>query len=66
MCAKTGTAENKLVVDGKVVKLKNHSLFACFAPRENPKIAVVVVVENGGYGKDAAAANRLICWWRNT
>ncbi len=55
MCAKTGTAENKLVVDGKVIKLRTHSLFACFAPRENPRIAVVVVVENGGYGKDAAA-----------
>jgi len=50
MCAKTGTAENKLVLDGKVVKLNNHSLFVCFAPRENPKIAVAVIVENGGYG----------------
>ncbi len=55
MCAKTGTAENKKVVDGKVIKLRTHSLFACFAPRQNPKIALVVVVENGGYGKDAAA-----------
>jgi penicillin-binding protein 2 len=55
MCAKTGTAENKTVIDGRVVKLKNHSLFACFAPRENPRIAVAVIVENGGYGKDAAA-----------
>src|SRR3984957_532447 len=55
MCAKTGTAENKLVVDGKVIKLRTHSLFACFAPRQNPRIALVVVVENGGYGKDAAA-----------
>jgi penicillin-binding protein 2 len=55
MCAKTGTAENKTVVDGKVIKLRTHSLFACFAPRQDPKIAVVVIVENGGYGKDAAA-----------
>jgi penicillin-binding protein 2 len=55
MCAKTGTAENKKVVDGKVIKLRTHSLFACFAPRQNPRIALVVVVENGGYGKDAAA-----------
>jgi hypothetical protein len=54
MCAKTGTAENKLVVDGKLYKLKNHSVFACFAPRENPKIAIAVIVENGGYGADAA------------
>jgi penicillin-binding protein 2 len=50
MCAKTGTAENKTVIDGKVVKLNNHSLFVCFAPRENPKIAVAVIIENGGYG----------------
>jgi penicillin-binding protein 2 len=55
MCAKTGTAENKRVIDGRVVKLRSHSLFACFAPRENPRIAVAVIVENGGYGKDAAA-----------
>jgi penicillin-binding protein 2 len=50
MCAKTGTAENKQVIDGKVIKLNNHSLFVCFAPRENPKIAVAVIIENGGYG----------------
>lgn len=55
MCAKTGTAENKTVVDGRVVRLRTHSIFACFAPRENPRIAVAVIVENGGYGKDAAA-----------
>jgi penicillin-binding protein 2 len=55
MCAKTGTAENKTVVDGKVIKLRTHSIFACFAPRENPRIAVAVIVENGGYGRDAAA-----------
>jgi len=50
ICAKTGTAENKKVIDGKVVQLKDHSLFVCFAPRENPKIAVAVIVENGGFG----------------
>jgi penicillin-binding protein 2 len=55
MCAKTGTAENKLVIDGRVVKLHNHSLFVCFAPRENPRIAVAVIVENGGYGGAQAA-----------
>ena len=54
MCAKTGTAENNQVINGKLYKLKNHSVFACFAPRENPKIAVAVIVENGGYGADAA------------
>lgn len=50
ICAKTGTAENKKYLDGKVVQLKDHSLFVCFAPRENPKIAVAVIVENGGFG----------------
>jgi penicillin-binding protein 2 len=50
VCAKTGTAENKKVIDGKVVQLKDHSLFVCFAPRENPKIAVAVIIENGGFG----------------
>jgi penicillin-binding protein 2 len=55
MCGKTGTAENKQVIDGRVLKLHNHSWFVCFAPRENPKIAVAVIVENGGYGSAQAA-----------
>jgi len=55
MCGKTGTAENKLVVDGRIIKLHNHSWFVCFAPRENPKIAVAVIIENGGYGSAQAA-----------
>ena len=45
-CAKTGTAQNP--------HGKNHSLFVAFAPKDNPKIAVAVVVENGGYGAVAA------------
>ncbi|HEY4336235.1 MAG TPA: penicillin-binding protein 2 [Puia sp.] len=57
MCAKTGTAENKRLIAGRVVKLNNHSVFVCFAPRENPKIAVAVIVENGGYG--AAQAGQI-------
>jgi penicillin-binding protein 2 len=50
ICAKTGTAQNKIVLDGRVLELKEHSLFACFAPREDPKIAIAVIVENGGFG----------------
>jgi len=50
ICAKTGTAENKLVLDGKVVQLKDHSVFGCFAPMEDPQIAIAVIVENGGFG----------------
>ena len=41
-CAKTGTAQNP--------HGKNHSIFVCFAPKDNPKVAVAVVVENAGYG----------------
>jgi len=50
VCAKTGTAENKKILDGKVIQLKDHSLFVAFAPREDPKIVVAVIVENGGFG----------------
>ena len=42
MCGKTGTAENPHGED--------HAVFFAFAPRENPKIAIAVVVENAGYG----------------
>lgn len=47
MCGKTGTVQNN--------KGKNHSVFIGFAPRENPKIAIAVIVENGGYGGAYAA-----------
>lgn len=50
MCGKTGTAETKRLLDGKVVKLRSHSWFVCFAPRDHPRIAVAVIVENAGYG----------------
>jgi len=55
ICAKTGTAQNKLIVDGRAIVLPNNSMFVCFAPRENPKIAIAVVVENAGYGATWAA-----------
>lgn len=47
LCGKTGTAQNP--------HGDNHSIFAGFAPKDNPKIAIAVVVENGGYGADYAA-----------
>lgn len=50
ICAKTGTAENYGIIRGRREKLKDHSLFVCFAPKENPQIAVAVIIENGGYG----------------
>lgn len=56
VCGKTGTVENKRVVNGKVIKMPNHSLFVAFAPRHDPKIAVAVVIENsGGFGATWAA-----------
>jgi len=42
MCGKTGTAENPHGED--------HAVFFAFAPRENPKIAIAVIVENAGFG----------------
>ncbi|MGN0069057.1 MAG: penicillin-binding protein 2 [Prevotella sp.] len=43
VCGKTGTAENHG---------KDHSIFMGFAPMDNPKIAISVYVENGGFGAD--------------
>lgn len=47
VCGKTGTAQNPHGDD--------HSVFICFAPKDNPKIAVVAYVENGGFGATWAA-----------
>jgi penicillin-binding protein 2 len=55
ICAKTGTAQNFRVIGGKKIELNENSMFVCFAPRENPKIAIAVVVENAGYGSTSAA-----------
>lgn len=50
ICGKTGTAENYTKIDGKRVQLTDHSTFIAFAPKENPKIAIAVFVENGYWG----------------
>ncbi|SDE37730.1 penicillin-binding protein 2 [Pedobacter soli] len=47
LCGKTGTVQNP--------HGKNHSVFIGFAPRDNPKIAIAVIVENAGYGSTYAA-----------
>jgi len=47
ICGKTGTAQNP--------HGKDHSIFIAFAPKDNPKIAVAVYVENVGYGSTWAA-----------
>jgi penicillin-binding protein 2 len=41
VCGKTGTAQNIG---------KDHSIFIAFAPKEDPKVAILVFVENGGFG----------------
>ena len=47
VCGKTGTAQNP--------HGKDHSIFICFAPKDDPKIAVATVVENSGFGGFVAA-----------
>jgi penicillin-binding protein 2 len=42
LCGKTGTAQNP--------QGKDHSTFLGFAPKNDPKIAISVYVENGGFG----------------
>jgi len=55
ICAKTGTAETYRMISGRRARLKNNSIFVCFAPREDPKIAIAIVVENAGFGATWAA-----------
>ena len=45
VCGKTGTVQNKA---------KNHSFFMAFAPKDDSKVAIAVVVENGGWGAETA------------
>ena len=54
ICGKTGTAENFMRVNGRKVQLEDHSIFVAFAPKEDPKIAIAVFVENGGFGATIA------------
>jgi penicillin-binding protein A len=50
IAGKTGTAQNGINNSGL-----NDAVFTCFAPAANPKIAVGVIVQGGGFGADAAA-----------
>lgn len=47
ICGKTGTAQNP--------HGKNHSVFIAFAPKDDPKIAIAVYIENAGFGATYAA-----------
>jgi penicillin-binding protein 2 len=55
ICGKTGTVENFAIINGEKVQLPDHSILIAFAPKENPKIAMAVFVENGGFGSTIAA-----------
>ncbi|MBQ0770096.1 MAG: penicillin-binding protein 2, partial [Bizionia sp.] len=50
ICGKTGTVENFTKIDGVRTQLTDHSIFVAFAPKDNPKIAIAVFVENGYWG----------------
>ena len=59
---KTGTAQvigmkqNEKYVESKVEeRLRDHSLFIAYAPADSPRIAMAVIVENGGFGARTAA-----------
>jgi penicillin-binding protein 2 len=43
ICGKTGTVQNE-------PPLKDHAVFVCFAPKDDPKIALAVYTENAGFG----------------
>lgn len=62
IAGKTGTAQVFSVgqaekYDEKEVaeRLRDHAVFVAFAPAESPRLAVAVLVENGGFGSSAAA-----------
>ena len=58
---KTGTAQvfslrgQRYVEKNVRERLRDHSWFVAYAPAENPKIALAVLVENGGFGSQSAA-----------
>jgi penicillin-binding protein 2 len=72
MAGKTGTAQVKSIAQNQEYdeettekKFKDHSLFVGFAPLDNPKIAIAVVVEHAGSGSRVAApiARKLIDYY---
>ena len=72
MAGKTGTAQVKSIAQNQTYdeentekRFKDHSLFVGFAPLDNPKIAIAVVVEHAGSGSRTAApiAKKLIDYY---
>jgi penicillin-binding protein 2 len=69
---KTGTAQvvgikqgAKYIESQVALRHRDHALFVSFAPADDPKIVVAVMVENGGHGGSTAApmARRVIDYW---
>ena len=72
IAGKTGTAQVKSIkqgaryVESQTAKHhRDHALFIAFAPADNPKIALAVMVENGGHGSSVAApmARKMMDYW---
>lgn len=62
IAGKTGTSQVKSIPQGLTYsekttpeRLRDHALFVSFAPADDPKVAVAVIVENGGHGSSTAA-----------
>ena len=55
ICGKSGTVENFILLHGKKTQLTDHSVFIAFAPKDDPKVAIAVYVENGYWSARWAA-----------
>ncbi len=55
ICGKTGTVQNYIKRNGEKIAMADHSIFIAFAPKDHPKIALAIFIENGGYGSQYAA-----------
>ncbi len=72
IAGKTGTAQVKSIKQGArydehrtAAHHRDHALFIAYAPADNPKIALAVMVENGGHGGSTAApiARKVMDYW---
>lgn len=69
VAGKTGTAETSSQgFDGKNPTTKPHAWFSSYAPADNPKFTLVVLVENAGEGAEYAvpASNNILKWYFST
>ncbi len=55
ICGKTGTVQNYIRRNGEKIAMADHSIFIAFAPKDHPKIALAIFIENGGFGSQYAA-----------